>query len=62
MTKQEFIQENFDKIKLFQALYLAEHLYAPLFDKSFAQLTDDEILQQLEHWVEQDDNLNYLED
>jgi hypothetical protein len=33
--------------------YLQE-MYSPIFDKNFSEMTNDEIKQQLDYWVEND--------
>lgn len=46
-TKQDIFE------KAINIGYLQE-MYSPIFDKKFSEMTNDEIKQQLDYWVEND--------
>ena len=50
-TKQDIFE------KAINCGYLQE-MYSPIFDKKFSEMTNDEIKQQLDYWVENDYELS----
>ena len=51
MLTHENKQYYFDSIKEINIATL-KHMYSPLFDKTFDELTDQEIKEQLDLWIE----------
>jgi len=54
-NKRRTKQDIFEKAINFG--YLQE-MYSPIFDKKFSEMTNDEIKQQLDYWVENDYELS----
>jgi hypothetical protein len=50
-NKRRTKQAIFEKV--INCGYLQE-MYSPIFDKKFSEMTNDEIKQQLDYWVEKD--------
>jgi hypothetical protein len=46
----ERVEYYFDKIKK-GPFWRLQHLYSPMFDKTFDKLSDEEIKKQIELWV-----------
>ena len=51
MTKHERVEFYYNEVKKV-SLEGLEAMYSPMFDKHFHEMTDDEIKQQLDFWVE----------
>ena len=59
-VKEEQVEFYFNKVKTV-SLNALQSMYSPMFDKNFSEMSDDEIKQQLDLWVEDNEHKEIFE-